>query len=262
MRLTLDLRQREELASQCRLIAAEQRDRDFALPAAKLLEPEACGDLLDRLTPVIGSPNRYVTASLLAKRIAFLTTGSALYALSALDRGLDLSIHNSVLEYRHQDGLWQSGLPLEDLTVTAPSAGARCDWRDTVVLNLFAGHLAPLWQSFRAVARVPLPVLWENTAVRVYSLYEQRLAEQTFPRRQQCIADDFHFLIHQAPADLFGADHNPLQRYFRPRQYGQDPNVRIRKTCCYYYRATQPAKYCSTCPLPLIKAEPRVIIKN
>ena len=256
MRLTLDPVQREELASQCQLIVAEQQDRDFALPAASLLEPDTCRDLLDRLTPVIGSPNRYVTASLLAKRIAFLTTGSALYAMSALDRGLDLSIDNSVLEYRHQGGLWQSRLPLADLSVTAPSAGARSNWRDTVVHNLFAGHLAPLWQSFRAVARVPLPVLWENTAVRVYSLYERRLTKQTCPHRQQRIADDFHFLIHQAPADLFGADHNPLQRYFRPRQYGQAPHVRIRKTCCYYYRATEPAKYCSTCPLPLVKAEP------
>ncbi|MEX0603796.1 MAG: IucA/IucC family C-terminal-domain containing protein [Marinobacter sp.] len=262
MRLMLDPGQKEELASQCRLIMAEQQDRDFALPAARLLEPETCRDLLDRLAPVIGSPNRYVTASLLAKRIAFLTTGSALYAMSALDRGLDLSIDNSILEYRHQDGLWQSRLPLEDLTVTAPSAGARNDWRATVVHRLFAGHLAPLWRSFRAVARVPLPVLWENTAVRVYSLYERRLAAQSCPHRQQRITDDFHFLIHQAPADLFGTDHNPLHRYFQPRQCGEDPNIRIRKTCCYYFRAAQPAKYCSTCPLPLIKAEPRVIIKN
>ncbi|MEX2475447.1 IucA/IucC family C-terminal-domain containing protein [Marinobacter sp.] len=250
MRLTLDPRHQEELAEKCQLIPAHARDHVFALPAAQLLVPETCTDLLDRLTPVIGSPNRYVTASLLAKRIAFLTTASALYAMSALDRGLNLSIDNSFLEYRHEDGLWQSRLPLEDLTVSTPTSGLRNGWRDGVISQLFAGHLAPLWRTFRAVSRVPLPVLWENTAVRVYSLYERRMANHACPETRQRITQDFDYLVHRAPEDLFGTGYNPLKRYFDPRPACTDSTVRLRKTCCFYYRATQPIKYCSTCPLP------------
>lgn len=256
MRLTLEPWQQEELASQCQLVTADQCDSGFALPAAQLLHPETCRDLLDRLTPVLGAPNRYVTASLLGKRIAFLTTGCALYALSALDRGLDLSIHNCVLEYRHQDGLWQSRMPLANLTVTAPGPTSRSHWRDQVLHDLFVNHLTPLWQSLRTVTRVPLPVLWENTAVRVYSLYERRLAQQSCPERQRRITADFHYLVHEAPPALFGLASNPLQRYFQPRQNRPaTTSVRTRQTCCYYYRATRPAKYCSTCPLPDTRAE-------
>jgi len=255
MQQQLEPSHQEELAERCRLIKAADRDHAFALPATELLAPDVCKQLLNRLTPVIGSPNEYVTASLLAKRIAFLTTGSALYAMSVMDRGLNLTIDNSFVEYRHQNGLWQSRMPLDSLNVSIPELNQRAAWRDQLVHNLFAGHLAPLWRSFRAVARVPLPVLWENTAVRVYALYERRLAEQTCPDLRKRIAEDFHYLVHQAPAKLFGADHNPLQRYFPPHPRVPDADVRIRKTCCYYYRATQRVKYCSTCPLPHLKAE-------
>lgn len=253
MRLELEAGQREELASHCRLISAHHRDREFALPACKLLETDTCSKLMDHLTPVIGSPNRYVTASLLGKRIAFLTTSTALYALSALNRGLDLSIDNSYLEYRHQNGLWQSHMPLSDTTASVPRPDQRHQMRDEVIRNLFAGHLAPLWTRFRAVTRVPLPVLWENTAVRVYSLYEKRLSEQACPARQQRIAEDFHYLVHLAPAALFGIGYNPLQRYFHTQPCDRGTGARTRKTCCYYYRATDPVKYCTTCPLPQAK---------
>lgn len=249
MLLTPDIEELDELREHCRLIAAEERDRPFSRPSAELLNPATCRDLLDYLTPVIGSPNRYVTASLLAKRIAFLTTGSALYALSALNRGLDLSLDNSFVEYRHQDGLWQSSMPLKNRSALAPEPGHRSLCRERVIHTLFAGHLSPLWQVFREVTRVPLPVLWENTAVRVYSLYERRLAQQACPERRSRIADDFDYLVNQAPARLFGIGYNPLERFYRPRLAIADSGIRVRKTCCYYYRATDPAKYCSTCPL-------------
>lgn len=250
MRQELETEHWEELASQCRLVPGHQRDREFAMPASALLDERTCRELMDNLTPILGSPHHYVTASLLAKRIAFLTTGTALYALSALNRGLDLSIGNCYLEYRHQDGLWQSHMPLSETTTCVPAPGHRDQLREQVISHLFAGHLTPLWNRFRAVTRVPLPVLWENTAVRVYSLYEKRLSGQDCPVRQQRIDDDFHYLIHQAPAELFGLGYNPLHRYFHTQRCDPTAGTRIRKTCCYYYRATDPAKYCSTCPLP------------
>ncbi|MEE2764486.1 MAG: (2Fe-2S)-binding protein [Pseudomonadota bacterium] len=251
MPIALDPGQRAELAEHCLLQPATACDPAWSLPAVDLLDPDSCRALLDRLGPVIGSPNRYITASLLAKRLAFLTTGLALYGMSVLDRGLDLALANWRLDYRHQDGLWRSQMPLLDQRASTPQPGAREAWRASVVQTLFTEGLAPLWQSLHQSARVPLPVLWENTAVRVYSLYEKRLTAERHPARQGQIRADFHWLVEQAPAAVFGASHNPLQRFFRSRQPATArPGTRVRKTCCFYYRATEPETYCGTCPLP------------
>lgn len=251
MPIALDAGQREELREHCLLQSATACDPAWSLPAADLLDSDTCRALLDRLGPVIGSPNRYITASLLAKRLAFLTTGLALYGMSVMDRGLDLSLANWRLEYRHQNGLWRSQMPLIDQRASTPELNTREAWRASVVQTLFADGLAPLWQSLHQSTRVPMPVLWENTAVRVYSLYEKRLTAERHPARQSQIRADFRWLVEQAPAAVFGASYNPLQRFFRPRQPDTaKPGARIRKTCCFYYRATEPETYCGTCPLP------------
>lgn len=250
MRIALDRRQREELEENCLLIDARHRDKAFSMPAKTLLAPDSCLELLDRLGPVLGSSSRHITASLLAKRLAFLTTGSALYAMSAMDRGLDLSVDNFFVEFRHEHALWRSRMPLSTTTASCPRDGARQEWRDEVISNLFANGLAPIINSLNAVARTPISVLWENVAVRVYSLYEKRLATERHLGHRTQITDDFHYLVNDAPARLFGTRDNPLQRYFLTRKTCCSDSPRIRKTCCYYYRASDPVEFCSTCPLP------------
>jgi len=248
---SLDLAQRETLTTKFRLISADHRDREHSIRTSDLLDPQVCSELLDYLTPVIHSPSRRITASLLSKRIAFLTTASSLYAMSWYNRGLNMSLHNSFLEYGYKNRLWQSHMPLEDLSSSAPDEAYRDNWRDQLIRQLFSGHLSRLWQVFVAVARVPLPVLWENTAVRVYSLYERRMLDQGCACRQNKVDDDFHYLVNDASAALFGMSENPLRKYFWPRRQAThtDKPVRFRKTCCCYYKATDPREYCSTCPL-------------
>ena len=50
---------------------------------------------------------------------------------------------------------------------------------------------------------------------------------------------------------LFGLDYNPLSHFRRPPTLVEDGqrSIRFRRTCCFYYLATEPAEYCSTCPL-------------
>lgn len=246
------------LHAQFLLQKGEARNRAHAMRAVDLLVPQTCAELLDALTALIGSPSRRVTASLLAKRIAFLTTASSLYAMSMYDKALDLSLENCYVDYHYANRRWQSGMPLENLTASVPQPGERAEWRRKVVAQLFAGNLSRLWQSLANVAKVPLPVLWENTAVRVYSLYERRMLdmdkENKCPHAQNRVREDFDYLVRDADAALFGTDENPLATFFRPKQHIQHtPHaaqpVRVRKTCCYYYKASEPQEYCSVCPL-------------
>jgi ferric iron reductase protein FhuF len=226
------------------------RDSQRSLSARALLAEDVCEQLLERLGPVIGSPSRAITASLLAKRFSFLATGACLYAMSVCDKGLLLSLDDCVVEYGHDNGLWTSSMPLPDDPPQGYGPGGREAWRESIVKALFAGLLAPLWQSFNRASGISRRILWENTAVRVYSLYEKRMSKVDDPRIRLRHEEDFHWLLHQAEPSLFGLDYNPLNHFRRsptPLEGGQ--SIRFRRTCCFYYEASEPVEYCSNCPL-------------
>ncbi|ART62648.1 IucA/IucC family C-terminal-domain containing protein [Kushneria marisflavi] len=230
------------------LVSAQHSDVRAAR-VAELCEPDRCARMLDQLSPIIGSPGRRVTASLLSKRLGFLLTGAGLYALSACNRALDVSSDNCLLEWAHDGGRWTSSLPLISLESISLAGSEREAHRTRLVTRLFAGVMQPLWQTFHEVSGVPLNMLWENAAVRVYSLYERRMAKLDDPQARARRDEDFNFLLTAPPA-LFGAPWNPLGRFYYPETPTVDGRTqRFRRTCCLYFKATCPAEYCQSCPL-------------
>ncbi|WP_323638904.1 IucA/IucC family C-terminal-domain containing protein [Pectobacterium polonicum] len=249
------------LSGTLQLTDASLRVGSDSCPSRKMLEPDYCHWLLNTLTPPLLSPSIKITASLLAKRIGFLTTAASLYAMSVYNKGLNMTLDNSVLEFGHSR-LWTSTMPLYDLTVSQPEAGRREAWRDSLFDTLFAQHLSPILHTLSAVSGAPLRILWENVAVRVFSLYEQRI-EWDDPAAEcslgmtlaQQVQQDFDALL-AAPGERFGCDDNPLRLFFRAKTrvpaVGSSVNfrsVRFRRTCCFYYKASQPQEYCNNCPL-------------
>ncbi|MEE3650181.1 MULTISPECIES: IucA/IucC family C-terminal-domain containing protein [unclassified Brenneria] len=271
----LNAQQWAMLSTTLRLTAAAERDKRDACDSTALLDTDYCRRLLDQLTPALLSPSRKITASLLSKRIAFLTTASSLYAMSVYNKGLNMALDNCVLEYGHRQQ-WISTMPLYDLSVSQPAAGQREAWRRRQFATLFGSHLSPLLQALAAASDAPLRILWENTAVRVFSLYEQRIklddpAAECSPgiTLAQQVRQDFDALL-EAPGDLFNCDDNPLKPFYRPKTRVPVLNhpvpgaegirfkeVRFRRTCCFYYKASRPQEYCSTCPLLRPRKGPR-----
>jgi ferric iron reductase protein FhuF len=98
------------LSGGLRLKDSDERDPLRSMKARDLLQEDVCEQLLDALGPVIGSPTRAITASLLGKRLSFLATGACLYAMSVYDKGLQMSLDNTVIEYGHDEGLWTSSV--------------------------------------------------------------------------------------------------------------------------------------------------------
>ncbi len=236
------------LSGNFRLRSFEERDHR-GICAVDLVNEDQCLNLLDQLTPVINSPNRAVTASLLAKRIAFLTTGACLYSMSMFDKGLLLSPDNSWIEYGHNGELWTSCMSLNCTKPATYTQGQRDVWREALVRTLFADLLAPLWQVLHKVGGISLRILWENTAVRVYSLYERKMDNIDSEAARQQAQADFDWLLNQASPELFACSYNPLQRFRQPVCQTDNGLVRFRRTCCLYYKTTQPKEYCSTCSL-------------
>ncbi|RKD21870.1 hypothetical protein BEP19_13965 [Ammoniphilus oxalaticus] len=198
------------------------------------------------MTGKLGSPSRFVTGSQFAKRFALFAIVPNLYAMTMFNKGMHISLQNCQLE-TDQPSDWLSHVRLIPMQISQPiSEQGRAAWRDALIKSMFVDQLEPLWQSLSASARIPMELLWENTAVRLFSLYERRIGAERTELQQRRIEQDYHYLVHEAPGVLFGQSQNPLTKFYKPITVEQP--VRIRKTCCFYYEVSADREYCSTCP--------------
>ncbi|WP_421848103.1 IucA/IucC family C-terminal-domain containing protein [Marinomonas sp.] len=254
----------ELLAEEWEVLAAfglksYQQDEPLAIDSSKLLDDALCLETLQKIMPELGSPNLKVTASLVMKRIAFLTLAPVLYAMSGFDKGLDASIENSVFEYPLENKMWLSKMPLKTTEVSVWKGSDQEDrnaWRDEILSKVFSGHLTLLVEQFYRLTKVSRRVLWENVAVRVFSIYEQRILPSIAEEKRVVAEADYVYLLDKTSTQLFGLEENPLTLFYREKQLtalSENP-IRLRRTCCFYYQATEPPVYCGSCPLPLKKA--------
>jgi ferric iron reductase protein FhuF len=248
LRPTLAAEQLEVLRETFGLREARERDPHFSQPVAAWLDVARCAELLDDLAMRMGAPSRRVAASLLTKRLGFLTTGVAFQALSVCGQRLDLRPANVWIEDGHVRGRWQSALPLNDAR-PLPELHDHAQARAAVARTLFGELVGPLWEALARVSRVSPHILWENAAVRLHSLYDHRLPERVAPTVQTRCAEDFAWLLAASPADL-GLEVNPLAQFRRPAVTDDaGRSIRFRRTCCFYYQASTPSEYCTNCPL-------------
>ncbi len=235
----------------------QERDARWSTDASHLLNSQHALEILESICPELGAPTLAVTASLVIKRSAFLLLAPTLYAMSVFNKGINGHIENCSFEYQLQHRLWRSGLPILE-TAIFPLQGCRRQWREALLKQVLAHHLTPLVTHFHRLTGISTRILWENVAVRVFSIYERCILPAVDGHDRDQAEADFAFIVDAHNHTIFGLEENPLTRFYRPkRQYIEHAEpVRMRRTCCYYYQATQPAEYCSTCPL-LLKKKPK-----
>lgn len=241
----------DELVINHRLALEPSADRWYSIPATDLLDKDKSLDYLDKVASIFEATTTVANASLFAKRYSFLIIASSLYAMSRYDKSLDYSIENCHIESIHQGQAWLPKVRLTEWQATRPGEGGRNEWRDQVIRNVFADNLSKAWRAVSKSASVSKSVLWENTAIYVYWLYENKFAEGADAELKARIQADYDYLRTAAPAHLFGETRNPLAKFDSPKVATKASNqpIRIRKTCCFYYQASdEPNDYCPTCP--------------
>lgn len=224
----------------------------------ELLEQEHCTEYLRYLCAVIGAPSLAVAASQFAKRYAALLVVPALYTMSIYDKALDVSLKHVQL-YNNEQQSWKPSLILQTSNITpvfGNTAEERRDWYFCSISQLFLLHLAPLWRSLALASSVSPIILWENTAVRIYSLFERKIAKLELPncKKEQAQAD-YAALLALSDGANFGESYNPVARFRTSlRQRNDDSGAtRMRHTCCFYYLTTGSPKYCDICPRAMKK---------
>ncbi|WP_144554689.1 IucA/IucC family C-terminal-domain containing protein [Bacillus sp. X1(2014)] len=219
---------------------------------ADLLDETYLKDFLKNLSDVIGAPSEKIAASILIKRYAFLAVMS-LYAMTALNKKLNVSLDNIKMETAIQGKDWLPGISLKDADLQGWDGNDRAEWRSRVLKDLFANNIYPLISHLEKTVGISKLILWENIAVYLFWLYETELIDN------DQAAGDFRYLISEAEGMLFGRYNlNPLPKYFAEKTYLQewDAEVRVRKTCCFTYQLPA-GKRCKTCPCTHIAKDRR-----
>ncbi|MFF3924394.1 IucA/IucC family C-terminal-domain containing protein [Paenibacillus lactis] len=235
-------------------------DRYDVTPASKLirastlLEFDSCNAFLDELGSRLGTDSRPIAASMLAKRYAAVVSVPFFHALTCFDKELDLSLESVLLRSGEGHGShWLEGITIDGPLGATTYAESRESWRLQAAENFVRFHLTLLWQSLSRSSGLPAAILWENTAVRIFSLYEKKLPKSNAASAAK-IADDLRFLLHTLPAKAFGQRQQPFARFYvgndkcQAVQEQKPGSSRSRLTCCLYYRVSREGGYCDACP--------------
>lgn len=250
----------EYLNQELRLTNQMAEDNEYSVTSSALLDPQQCAAYLDRLQPLYRSSSRALTASMFSKRYAFMMVCPILYAMSMYRKTFSLTIDNCQLESAYFQlptrKTWMPNLLLRDPSVYQLQSAditnneVYAQQREDIVSRVFAQHLQPILKNISQVSSLSLTILWENIAIYVYVLYENRLLKEANEEQRQHIQQDLHYLTQQAPNDCFGEKRNPLAQFYTKKRVvprSEQPQ-RVRKTCCSHYELPAPSDYCPTCP--------------
>jgi ferric iron reductase protein FhuF len=223
------------------------------IDAVKLLDEKLLLSNLNTLKSQISASSLVTAASQFSKRYAFLLTTVGLYTMTMWNKGLNLSLEHTLLTLPKKDNGDFPKVTVDDSSLFLADEAHRKAWRDVLIKTIFSGNLSKVWKSLHAVSKVPMPILWENTAVYIFWLYETKMREEgTNQEVSQRIKEDLHYLVTEAAGELFGEKENPLTKYYTKNctKFCNEEPMRMRKTCCLYYQLTdkENAVYCKTCP--------------
>ncbi|WP_433744272.1 IucA/IucC family C-terminal-domain containing protein [Falsibacillus pallidus] len=214
----------------------------------RLSDFHASGYVRERIAKSAGTGRileRQAAASILAKRLAFLAV-IYFHSMTAFNKRPILDAEKIyVIEHEKE------GLRLLDFYFDQPSMMPydetidRSIWLKEGWEYLFHGWLMPVFDVLKEEVRISENILWENTAVYLYWLYETVLEGR--PQASQ----DFEELIHSEAFQPKGKNGiNPFSKFFLPKSLnGEGKEVRMRKTCCLSYLSDEKGTRCQTCPL-------------
>ncbi|MFS0863630.1 IucA/IucC family C-terminal-domain containing protein [Fredinandcohnia sp. 179-A 10B2 NHS] len=235
-----------------------QFESDLSIPVSDLLDEVNLSRYVTNIQKKIAAPDKRVAASMFMKRYGFFAVLN-LYAMTILNKRLDSSLANVSLETNENEQeiwYWNPKFYLQTLdTIPAPQT-SRKKWRDETIRAIFHEHIHEVLIKFAEQSKLSKKVLWENIAIYIFWLYESLLSNPKFEEKKARIQDDYEYIVSKADGELFGPlNFNPLTRFYGQKVYRPeyDQEIRMRKTCCLYYKTSNSGDRCKTCPLGCVK---------
>ncbi|WP_078379068.1 IucA/IucC family C-terminal-domain containing protein [Sutcliffiella halmapala] len=203
-------------------------------------------DYLKSIQAALHAEKNDVTGSLLMKRLAFLAV-NCLFSMTAFNKAIDVKPENIWIDSTVNNDIWLPKIRFKELKVVEAPSENREAWRKEIFVQLFQEVYAPLIEQLKKDAKVSRQTLWENVMLYIYWLYETVL-----PKLEQStyLEEDFQSLLKASP-HMFEMKRNPASQFYKEKTFVQkhQAEIRVRTTCCFYYRANDAGAHCSTCPL-------------
>ncbi|WP_338450712.1 (2Fe-2S)-binding protein [Niallia oryzisoli] len=229
-------------------LTTEKNASDQSIRLNELFDDHVLLKYLEQAGTCIGSPDVKVTASLFVKRYAILAVIS-LYAMTSWNKKINMSFQNISLQTEEGDRNWLPRFYFHQMSVETACTD-RIRFREDVMKEVFLYIYAIITQISK-VTKQSKQILWENISVYLFWLYEKVLTKIDDKEIEKRVSEDYYYLINEAPGSLFGdCRENPLKKFYGNKKY-EDQNqaeIRIRTTCCLYYRLEGSPKRCNTCP--------------
>jgi ferric iron reductase protein FhuF len=121
---------------------------DHSFNVAELFNEDYLKTFIKTLTDLIGAPNEKAASSIFIKRYAFLAVIS-LYAMTALNKKVNVSLENVIMESAVQGIEWLPKFSFNDLTLEDWNGEHRNDWRISFLQDLFAKKYFTVNQPIR-----------------------------------------------------------------------------------------------------------------
>ena len=169
---------------------------------SSLIDPQQIKVILEAIGDKIGAPNLRIAGSMLVKRMAFYAV-IHLHAMTVLCKKLHVDYRNIQLVENGSSELWLPDFYLGSLDIEIEH-GDRSSWRDGIIRETFQAILNPLIQLIAKEIKLSERVMWENIALYLFWLYEELIRSSEDEELKEKAKEDFQFLIHDAPGELFG----------------------------------------------------------
>ncbi len=216
-----------------------------------LLVSEHLTSFLTTIEKKMSAPDLLVAGSMFSKRYGFFAALS-LYAMSVLDKKLDTSVTNVSLDVSGDGEVWLPTFIFTNLEVLSAPAENRATWRDDAIKAIFKENIFLIVNQLATVTKLSKHTIWENIAIYIFWFYERLLDDPELEEIRERIQEDFDYVVTKAEGELFGPyDKNPLGRFYHKKVYNPqiEQEVRVRSTCCLYYKTNAAEAKCNTCPL-------------
>lgn len=179
------------------------------------------------------------------------------YSLSVYSSVLDVSLSNLLLHLVPSERYCMITFSLREVRILQPSTHLkREDWRAEVLTRFYKDTAAPLIQLMSQVCGLAVGEVWGQLPTKFNYYMELWQNEIRDSSQLQNLREDYHYLKHGLPVEVFSLSKNPFLVTVRKVESLQDPEstIPLRNRCCLHYR-TVDGDYCYNCPR--IKEEKR-----
>ncbi|NIK78422.1 ferric iron reductase protein FhuF [Paenibacillus castaneae] len=225
----------------------------YRCAAIDLLNESKMKHLLALYTPLVKGKEQAVGEAYMTGWFRGPTMG-LLYALSAWNKSINLSLHNITIEiYKnsyndieyYSCGFLLSNVELED----GPQLPLdNSDWVTEKLGHYFQHTVRPIFESIAKVGSLKIGMLWSQLPTSFEYSYELLLkSDKSDEVKLQTIRN--YKLMKSLDGQRFGRKNNPLDVKFRLTESMDCPDkqIRMKYTCCQYY-LVEDGYYCFTCP--------------